>query len=1160
MRLIALRFQGIGPYRDEFSIDFTALSKAHMFLIEGETGAGKTTILDAIVFALYGETSASGANAQRKDRLRSKFLYASTDETYVDVVFSSNGDYYRVRRNPEYNRPALRGGGITQSHAKGKLWKLDRSIGALIDDATADDGSGALGGNARRFFNFADTPGNAENLSIRVGEITGEIERLLGLNREQFSRTIMLAQGEFSRFLREKPEERTALLKDLFGAHIYEDIQKDLGVRRLEAEKALANSRSSLAESIGRARSNAASIAAFMTDETMLAGDSPADGVVDDDAEGVETDDTVADMARWGLDANGKVNEPAWSAEQIGHTLRQTLDDVARQAAAATARASRMRNMAAQRLEQARATCQTVDKLAEATDKEHGQAIALRDLTAQTPRIDRIKEQLDQARRAKPVMERQRDLETGRRELEQAERELSEAKDALAAFEPAEELAAAHAQALTAAQDGQTADAGLALVKAKRDQLDRKEQARCAKEDAVSALLRARQDKAEADERLAGLPAAKDIAERRQDIAVRIGERPHLEEAVDNARKTVELVRERLETAGKADDVRAQVLAAASAAQSARDAHERAKELLDQSGAAKYAERLQDGKPCPVCGSVTHPHPAAVPDDVPTAKVIREFAKQVKQREQEEQELTEQRTRLEERLRALDEQTGGMAEEAAVAAVGQAEAKLHELDGLDDENQRLAHTLQAIEEATDRAAQLETACAKAEADADAAERAWAEACRGAEDCDADAVDAEERELIARKERAREQADEAERLETRMAERAKAERAVTSRAATAQTRREYVESARTAVGKALADNGFDTVERACAAALEDAEANGLEEEADRHHRALSETRAVLRQARATLAALLAQDDVRAIVERLGVAVGTGADAAGEQAADIWPVPEDVESTSDKAQASSPVAYTDEGEPTAVGRAIASIDRQQVADAEHREQEAYDRAAEMVGQVGELARARESCAQELKDWLRAWCQGMERYEPLAAMAALASGNSAAADRRKVTLITYAVTERFRDVLDQANDILRDIHDGVYELRMGAQEGRIGTKTGLPIAVFDRRTEQMRDPITLSGGETFFVSLALALGLARTIQAENGGISMDTLFIDEGFGTLSDDYLEDVVNMLRGISRHRDVGIISHVGALKDQIPERIRVWRVSREGESRLEVIA
>ena len=111
-----------------------------------------------------------------------------------------------------------------------------------------------------------------------------------------------------------------------------------------------------------------------------------------------------------------------------------------------------------------------------------------------------------------------------------------------------------------------------------------------------------------------------------------------------------------------------------------------------------------------------------------------------------------------------------------------------------------------------------------------------------------------------------------------------------------------------------------------------------------------------------------------------------------------------------------------------------------------------------------------------------------------------------------------------------------------------------------MFDRRTERSTEPSTLSGGETFFVSLALALALADVIQAENGGISMETLFIDEGFGSLSDEYLDDVMDVLDGIARTRDIGIISHVGQLKDRVRARVSVSRVSENGESRLTVMA
>ena len=219
---------------------------------------------------------------------------------------------------------------------------------------------------------------------------------------------------------------------------------------------------------------------------------------------------------------------------------------------------------------------------------------------------------------------------------------------------------------------------------------------------------------------------------------------------------------------------------------------------------------------------------------------------------------------------------------------------------------------------------------------------------------------------------------------------------------------------------------------------------------------------------------------------------------------------------------------------------------------------DEAMRLQSTAATLDAERRRYASQLRVMASDWRQAMVSYAPIRTMALLAMGDRNSPAAHKVSLITYAVTERFRDVLDRANELLKDIRGGIYELRLGDHEGRAGGKTGLPIEVLDRRTDIATEPSTLSGGETFFVSLALALALADVIQAENGGVSMDTLFIDEGFGTLSDEFLDDVMDVLRGIARGRDIGIISHVGRLKGQIAERITVERVSENAESRLSV--
>jgi exonuclease SbcC len=118
----------------------------------------------------------------------------------------------------------------------------------------------------------------------------------------------------------------------------------------------------------------------------------------------------------------------------------------------------------------------------------------------------------------------------------------------------------------------------------------------------------------------------------------------------------------------------------------------------------------------------------------------------------------------------------------------------------------------------------------------------------------------------------------------------------------------------------------------------------------------------------------------------------------------------------------------------------------------------------------------------------------------------------------------------------------------------------RAGLTLHVIDAHTGEARSPRSLSGGETFYTSLALALGLADVVKAEAGGVDLDTLFIDEGFGTLDADTLEQVMSVIDELrDRGRVVGIVSHVADLKERIPERLEVRRLP-DGSSALRVVA
>ena len=194
--------------------------------------------------------------------------------------------------------------------------------------------------------------------------------------------------------------------------------------------------------------------------------------------------------------------------------------------------------------------------------------------------------------------------------------------------------------------------------------------------------------------------------------------------------------------------------------------------------------------------------------------------------------------------------------------------------------------------------------------------------------------------------------------------------------------------------------------------------------------------------------------------------------------------------------------------------------------------------------------------------AWARLQSSAGPVLRLANLANAGSDSIT--KIPLATFVVRHRFEQILDRANERLADISLGRYQLARSDEKerGSREIKTGLSVTVIDRDGEAdgaaKRSPRSLSGGETFYVSLALALALADVVRAENGGIALETLLIDEGFGSLDEDTLGLVMSTLTGLARDgRAVGLVSHVAEMKKMIAERVTV-RPLGDGSSRVEI--
>ncbi len=167
---------------------------------------------------------------------------------------------------------------------------------------------------------------------------------------------------------------------------------------------------------------------------------------------------------------------------------------------------------------------------------------------------------------------------------------------------------------------------------------------------------------------------------------------------------------------------------------------------------------------------------------------------------------------------------------------------------------------------------------------------------------------------------------------------------------------------------------------------------------------------------------------------------------------------------------------------------------------------------------------------------------------------------AGQRRVALTTFVLRHWFEQVVQAANVRLAAMSSGRYELVRVDETGAKAERAGLTVEVLDRHTGEARSTRSLSGGETFYTSLSLALGLADVVRAEAGGVDLDTLFIDEGFGGLDAQTLDEVMAVIEELREHgRVVGIVSHLAELKELITERVEVRRLP-DGSSTLRVVA
>ncbi|WP_419039602.1 AAA family ATPase [Parolsenella catena] len=1075
MRPTKLTISAFGPYAGKATVDFERLGGEGLYLICGDTGAGKTTIFDAISFALYGV--ASGADRTARS-LRSDFAVPGA-ETYVELEFEHHGGRYVIRRNPEYERPKKRGSGMATQ---------------LADATLSHEGEPPITGPRA---------------------VDKAIDELLGIDRNQFSQIVMIAQGDFRRLLKADTKERSAIMRKLFGTQPYLKFQDALAARSHKLEDQAKSTRELLLA---------------LVPTIQVTGEERAGrlaGLVDSEAP--DADVALALLREQGAEDDAELAcleaKRARGAAEVGR-----LSGLAERASQLERQRVELRG-AREELESARAA---VEPALEAVDEQNGRADKRRRLAdraavmeQELSKFSELASAEDEERRAASALSEARLVSEGARgALDRADASLVAARDAAANLSDAPAaLARAQAEKSEAArlldEARKTLDGATELAR-RRAALPALRGAAAGAQDALTGLEDASHDLAEElararDERegLKDAPAALERARSaRDELSRQVDDVRLWYRSATNREKALTEANRRLE------DTRSAYAASAAKMEQARATHaDRQRAFLDGQ-AGVLARGLAFGAPCPVCGSLEHPHPAALASEVPTQEQVDAAAT------------------------AFDRATAQATEASVAASSALANAEACEAE-LARERESHGSSDELLAKGKELACDLEAA------------KGGAKAAEGrvGELRDAEAlVTRLERKsvaLSAELESARTACDEA-RGQLSDAEASCREYAATLVEADEGVARAGVEEARACLSRA---------EKALATAS--AEAKRLESarelvsrlEAGRPALAAACDEAAAGEAQASSHQADAAATVRTI--RAGLSHASAEELKGERARVVREIEaiDEAKRVADERLASAQDAVTRLTER--VDSIVAQVrhlseggdvDASQVSAELSAAREAQTAVEDERARVSARAGSNDRLAGELERLGEGARDVAARYAEMDALARTATGRLAG--KQRLSFETYLQARWFDRVLAAANRRLSTMTENRYELvrHKGERRGGGATQTGLDLDVLDSFTGKPRDASSLSGGESFKASLALALGLSDVVQAHAGGIELDTMFVDEGFGSLDQESLALTVRVLTGAENsNKLVGIISHVDELRASIDHKIVVER-------------
>ena len=1045
MKPIKLVLSAFGPYAGTIpEINFEQFEGKGLFLISGDTGAGKTTIFDAICFALYGTTSGTYRDTKN---LRSEYAKDSTD-SFVDFYFSHQGKEYHIWRQPAYERKKQRGAGFITEKEKAILY----------------------------------APGDAPIEGIT--QVNNAVKELLHIDDKQFKQIAMIAQGEFWDLLNAKTEQRTEILRTIFMTNGYKSIEYRLKDRLDASYKTKTNTENSIVQYFCDAQADDAS------------------------ALGEELEE---------LQGKAERSSSAWNLGEITDLMERIIEE---DKGFFKAVKSEFKDSEKEYED---------NKKALAIAKTNNEFIKrLNDLVAEKKRLDEEKENIDkledllklQRAATREVNPAYLAWNSKNEEIQKTEKQIGLEDQALTgAIETSKQKTKALEEAEKTRPQADELQKAIDKIAGEEDKYQQRDRLR--KE--IVALETAEADNAQEEERL--ILADKELQERINNLRKTVaelkdkpselfeakalgGQLRELDDAMDSVISVQ--VPEREKRSKNLVSKQKSFTKAFEEYEEANAKRIEAEKILDGCRAGILAQQLEEGQKCPVCGSVHHPELAVLPE-----KSITE--EEFKNLQDEEIRLQEEKSRKNtdaEKVKISLEQY-------------EDQMRIDILDCLENKILDLNKTEETLDELVESLSEAKKVVDQKIVDNDRLQNALNKDC----------------ETLKKSESALEKAQGEESKQLLDAKNALSEKKqntaklVTEARTTLKSLNE-LSFANWAEAKKEIDKNTELKNAIIGTITEATEAKvSADKNVTRHQSALNTLQEAMKTQKgdektlkASLDKALKAQKFESVDKMRSFVVTEKEITASEKKINGYKQSVSTNSTQLKQAEKDAKGKTEVDVAelqricTEQGKIVDGIRKRQNT-IENRINNNGDKLKSILSQGGELEKARKdhTICSRLYNLVKG-----------------TTGNG------KITLEQYIQAAGFDGIIAAANRRLLPMSDGQYELYR--QEDSLGKRsnTFLDLEVLDNYTGHRRPVGNLSGGESFKASLSLALGLSDTVSSNLGGIQMDALFIDEGFGTLDRKSIDGAMDILINLSgANKLVGIISHREELMENIPQQIKV---------------